>query len=91
VKGTVFKVGHLSVPGVTAQDQLINQPESVMDFVTATSVKWFSSIHRAQYVLYVICREMETSSESNLCALPTDVNYCLSRGGGSLNVQHSEM
>jgi len=41
-----------------------------MEFVAAASVKWFSCILRAQYVLYVVSREMETSSESNLCAFP---------------------
>jgi len=51
---------------MTVQDHLMYQPVSVTDVVFAASAKLFSSLDHAQ--LYVLSKQMETSSESHLRA-----------------------
>ena len=65
VRSTILTTIHLSVTRVTVQDQLTHQSGRVTEVVPAASVKRFSSIHKAQSLLYVVFRETETSSESD--------------------------
>jgi len=53
------------------------QQGDVTDIVPAASVKVFSSIHKAQSLLYVLSVEMETSSESDLHASPVRLSLSL--------------
>jgi len=66
---TMFRLIHLSVPGMIVRDQFNNHSRCVMDVVAAAFHKIFSSIHKATFVFCVLYRRMETSSESDSRAL----------------------
>jgi len=54
---------------IIVQDQLMYQPDCVMDIVAAASVNRFSSIHRDQFVLYVLSRQVTSSNTKPEVAL----------------------